>query len=290
MSLFTPVSFYQQKVEGITPPPAWSPADFTNVNAWWRADSGVTLDATYPWKVGKWEDQINGYFVTQSFTTATYLNVDRMPSTGSSSNLNSQDTVHFEISNPAAYPSGAPQYLYSTGSLPSIAGSDFTMLIVLDYVAPYTNNEGAFIGITDQASVKRFWMDRFASPDDLRVITGLGATAIQLVDTNQPINNNTAYVLGQYYDESAGDTYYYFNSTTSSLAYNGTVTGDTWAATTLFSIGGFMTGTSNIGSLAAIRANDFHCAEAVLIRGIPSASELAEWKNYVNTRYGLSIT
>jgi hypothetical protein len=289
MSLFTPVTFYQQRVEEVIPP-TWTPADFTNVDAWWRGDLGITLDATYPWKVGRWEDQINGYFVTQSAASAAYPNIDRMPSTGSSSNLNNQDTVHFEISNPSAFPAGAPNYLYSTGSWPSTAGSDFTMLMVLDYVAPYTNNEGVFMGMSDQSSTKRFWFDPFASPNDMRLVSGLGSATLQTPDTNQAIDNNTAYFLGLYYDESTADNYTYYNSTTSSLQINGTVTGDTWAATTLFSIGGFMTGTSTVGALGIIRANDFHCAEAVLIRGIPSASELAEWKNYVNTRYGTIIS
>jgi len=268
----------------------WTPADFSNVNAWWRADSGVTLHPVYRSKIEAWEDKINGYIVTQSFTaSATYPIEDRMPSTGSSSNLNNQNTVHFEISTPSAFPSGAPNYLYSTGSWPSIAGSDFTMLMVIDYVAPYENNEGVLMGMTDQTSVKRFYFDPFSTPNDLRNLSGLGAASLQIVDSDKYINNNTPYFLGQYYNTTTADNYYYYNTTTGSLFYNGTVTNDTFATTTLFSIGGFMTGTGNLGALAIVRANDFHVAECVLIKGIPSASELAEWTNYVNTRYGSVI-
>ena len=268
----------------------WTPADFSNVNAWWRADSGVTLHPVYRSKIEAWEDKINGYIVTQSFTaSATYPIEDRMPSTGSSSNLNNQNTVHFEISTPSAFPSGAPQYLYSTGSWSSISGSDFTMLMVIDYVAPYENNEGVLMGMTDQTSVKRFYFDPFSTPNDLRNLSGLGAASLQIVDSDKYINNNTPYFLGQYYNTTTADNYYYYNTTTGSLFYNGTVTNDTFATTTLFSIGGFMTGTGNLGALAIVRANDFHVAECVLIKGIPSASELAEWTNYVNTRYGSVI-
>ena len=291
--MFTPFAFRSVKIEEAPAPPSWTPADFTDIKAWWTADAGITLDATYPGSVGRWEDQVNGYFVTQSRTSAGYENNYRMPTTGSSSDLNNQAIINFGIVNPSAFPNGAPQYLYSTGSFPALSSESYTQIIICDYISSKTTGESfsaPLIGHTNASSVKRIWFDRQLSDGDMRNVVGLGAATIQTVDTNTNITLGSEYVLWQQYQAATGDTYMGNNTTTGSLSYNGSVTNDTWISTTLFGINAFLIGTSNAGGLQNTRANDMDVAEVILIYGEPSASEWAQFKDYVSTKYGITIS
>ena len=53
MPIFAPFSFTRPISKPVIP---WSPADFTSVQYWWRADLGVT---TGTGGVSNWVDQIN---------------------------------------------------------------------------------------------------------------------------------------------------------------------------------------------------------------------------------------
>jgi hypothetical protein len=289
--MFTPFAFRSvQKVEEVLP---WSPASFSNIKAWWIADSGVTMNSSDPSRVEKWTDSVGGYEVTQSFNPNPNLTaVERSPTTSSAwADLNNQPILRFGMTTNGSF-TNAPQYMYSTGSFPALSNQSYTEIIICEYIG--RNGADSFsspiIGHIDQSSVKRFWFDRQLADGDMRTVTGLGAAAIQTVDTNTIISLGTEKVLWQQYQASSADTYTGNNTTTGSLRYNGTVTNDTWAATTLFGINGFMAGTSNPGSIANTRANDMAVAEIILIYGEPSASEWAEFKSYVSTKYGITIS
>jgi hypothetical protein len=272
----------------------WTPADFTNVDAWWKADSGVTMSTVDSSRVQRWTDTINGYEVTQSFNTnPQFTAVERSATTASAwTNLNNQPIVRFGMTTNANF-TNAPQYMYTTGSFPALSSESFTQIIICDYIT--RGNAGdtftaPIIGMTDQSSAKRFFFDRQNSDGDVRNNTGLGAATLQSVDTNINLPNDTVAVMWSQYQASSADTYFALNSTTGSLTYNGTVTNDTWAATTLFAINGFMAGTSNVGSIIFTRAQDMAVAEVILIYGEPSAGEWAQFKTYVSNRYGLTIS
>ena len=292
--MFTPFAFRSIVVEEAPAPPAgWTPADFSNIKAWWYADSGVIMSTVNSSRVQRWEDQINGYPLTQSFNSNPNLTaVERSPTTSSAyADLNNQPIVRFGMTTNGSF-TNAPQYMYSTGSFPALSNQSYTQIIICDYIS--RNGAESFsspiIGQVDATSVKRIWFDRQLSDGDMRAVTGLGAAALQTVDTNTIISLGTEKVLWQQYQAGTADTYTGNNTTTGSLRYNGSVTNDTWAATTLFSINGFMTGTTNVGGVANTRANDMAVAEVILIYGEPSAGEWSQFKDYVNTTYGISIT
>lgn len=292
--MFTPFAFRSIVVEEAPAPPAgWTPADFSNIKAWWKADSGITMNAVNTSRVKSWVDSIGGYEVTQSFNSNPNLTaIERSPTTSSAyADLNNQPIVRFGMTTNGSF-TNAPQYMYTTGSFPALSNQSYTQIIICDYI----NRNGAeafsapIIGHLDATSVKRFWFDRQLSDGDMRAVTGLGAAALQTVDTNTTIVLGTEKVLWQQYQAGTADTYTGNNTTTGSLRYNGTVTNDTWANTTLFAINGFMAGTSNVGSVSNTRANDMAVAEIILIYGEPSAGEWSQFKDYVNTTYGISIT
>jgi hypothetical protein len=291
MSLFIPFGFYKQPF--VAGGEGWTPADFSNIEAWWIADSGVVMSTVDSSKVQRWEDQINGYEVTQSFDSNVNLNAeDRSPTTSSAwADLNNQPIIRFGMTTNASF-TNAPQYMYTTGSFTPLSSQSYTQIIICEYIGRNASQSfsSPLIGMSDNTSVKRFWFDRQLSDGDMRVVTGLGAPSLQTVDTNKIITLGSERVLWSQYQAATGDTYYGNNTTTGSLAYNGATTNDTWAATTLFSINGNLIGTTNIGSLQFLRANDMAVAEVILIYGQPSASEWVEFKNYVFTKYNISIS
>jgi hypothetical protein len=76
MPIFAPFSFTKPIPKPIIP---WTPASFTDVQYWWRADLGVTTGIG---GVSNWVDQINSFDLKQTnssnrpteSTDATYLN------------------------------------------------------------------------------------------------------------------------------------------------------------------------------------------------------------------------
>lgn len=293
--MFTPFAFRNVRVEEVTPtPPAgWTPADFTDIKAWWKAGEGETMNATDTSKLEKWTDQINGYILTQSFNANPNLTaIERMPSTDASySDLNNQPIVRFGMTTNGSF-TNAPQYLYTTTTFPALSSESYTQIIIMNYIS--RNGAEAYtaplVGQINFSNVKRFWFDRINSNGHIRNVIQIGTGTAQLVDSGDTVSLGSQNVLWSQYQAGNGDTYFGFNTTTGSLEYNGATTNDTWATSTLFGINGSLVGTSNVGSLANTRANDMAVAEVILIYGEPSASEWAEFKSYVSTTYGITIS
>lgn len=290
--IFSPVAFRNQTELITPPPPSWTPADFTDIKAWWKADSGTTVSTVDSTKIQRWEDSINGYPATQSFSANPNLTaVERSPSTASLwPDLNNQQAIRFGMTTNASY-TKAPQYLYSTGSFPGLSSQSYTQIIICDYISSNTGftYTAPFAGQISSLNTKRLWFDRINSSGNIRNVIQLG-TSTQLVDSGDSLSTGTQAVIWNQYQAASADTYFGLNTTTGSLEYNGSITNDTWATTTLFGINGLLVGTSNIGSLGDIRANDMAVAEVILIYGEPSASEWAEFKSYVSTTYGITIS
>lgn len=293
--MFTPFAFRNVRAEEVTPtPPAgWTPADFTNIKAWWKAGEGETMNATDTSKLEKWTDQVNGYIVTQSFSANPNLTaIERMPSTDASySDLNNQPIVRFGMTTNGSF-TNAPQYMYTTTTFPALSSESYTQIIICDYIS--RNGANAFsapiIGQINFGNVKRTWFDRTLSNGNIRNVIQLGVGSPQLVDSGDLLSLGTEAVMWSQYQAGTADTYWGFNTTTGSLEYNGATTNDTWATSTLFGINAPLLGTSNVGGLANTRANDMAVAEVILIYGEPSASEWAELKSYVSTTYGITIS
>jgi hypothetical protein len=289
--MFTPFAFRSvQKVEEVLP---WSPASFSNIKAWWVADSGVTMNSSDPSRVEKWTDSVGGYEVTQSFNSNPSLTaIERSPTTSSAwADLNNQPILRFGMTTNGSF-TNAPQYMYSTGSFPALSNESYTQIVICEYIS--RNAAYAFtapiIGQISSSNVKRQWFDRIISNGNVRNVIQLGVATPQLVDSGDLLSLGTEKVMWNQYQAGSGDTYFGMNTTTGSLEYNGATTNDTWSTTTLFGINGLLVGTSNVGSLFEPRANDMAVAEVILIYGEPSASEWAEFKSYVSTKYGITIS
>lgn len=289
---------YDNRWSAINPVPyvePWTPANFTDIQYWWKADAGLTMNSSDPSKVEKWTDQINNFELTQSFNSnPNFTALERMPTTSSAwAPLNNQPIVRFGMVTNASL-TNAPQYLYSPTNLQALSNQSATQIIICEYIsrnASYSLSAPLIGVIRLGTNVNRMWFDRQLADGDLRSVNGLGAASLQIVDTNKNVPLGTEIVAWQQYDEPNGDQYFALNNTTGSLVYNGTLTAETWAADTIYTINGFVDGTAgSVGSLFEIRANDMAVAEVIMIYGKPSASEWAEFKSYVSTKYGLSIS
>ncbi len=280
MPIFAPFGFMEQKDEVV---PAWTPASFTNAQYWWRADLGVTESAG---KVTTWEDQINSYQLIQNFSTnPSYTAAERRPSSSTSSNLNSQDTILFETSANATYGT-VGNYLYgSTTPASNTAGDDVHFLCVIDYISsPASNAGGPFIGASGVVG-SRIWIDRFNSGGDYRVINELGGGGAKVHDTGVSVATG-AEAVWFYYDASNGNTRYAINSTTTSTATTGNGTNGQLSSSPI-SVGALL---ANASGGANLRFEDFHMAEAVVLYGTPTTEDLSNWTSYVNNRYGTIIS
>lgn len=271
----------------LNPVPTWTPENFTGIQHWWRADTGVTEDTG---KVTIWEDQINSHQLIQNFTTnPSYTVTERRPSKSTSSNLNSQDTILFETTANATYTT-VGDYLYgSTAPTANTAGDDIHLLFVMDFIsAPATNPGAPFFGTAIGINVtSRIWVDNFSSGDDYRILNQLGGGGLQTNDTGTPVGTG-AQAFWMYYDASAGTTRYALNSVGSTTeATTGSGTDGVIGTDARWSIGALLGNTSGGANL---RFNDFHMAEAIVIYGTPTSNDLDSWKEYVNNRYGTIIS
>ena len=274
-------------------PVEWTPAVFSNIKAWWIADSGVTMSTADSSKVQKWTDLVGGYEVTQSFNSnPNFTAAERSPTTSSAwPDLNNQPIVRFGMTtNPAV--TNAPQYMYSTGSFTALSSESYTQIIICEYISRNASfaNMAPIIGQVSSTDVKRFWFDRILANGNVRNFIQLGVATAQTIDSGDLLSLGTEKVMWNQYQAGSGDTYFGMNTTTGSLEYNGATTNDTWSTATIFGINGYLVGSSNPGSISDIRANDMAVAEVILIYGEPSASEWAEFKSYVDTKYGITIS
>jgi hypothetical protein len=289
--MFTPFAFRTKFIQNETPiglpgtnvEPEWTPADFTDVQNWWRADTNVTEVSG---KVSVWEDQINGLQLIQNFTgNAQYTVTERRPVKSTSSTLNSQDTILFDTSSNATYGT-VGSYLYGASAPASNSGADVTYLFVMDRLTPpAVNPDGEFFGNGMQnAGTNLMWIDTFNSGGDYRVVTGFVASPFSVIDTGVTPSSDEAIILR--YNTSTGATQWARNSTTLSTLTSGT-TGGVLSATSRFWVNGYGVNTSGGVNL---RFNRFHMAEIVVIYGYPTSTELDNWTSYVNSRYGTIIT
>lgn len=287
MSLFKPFGFYKQQVAA---EPAWTPANFENIQYWWRADLGITESGG---NVTVWEDQINSHQLIQSFNSnPSYTAAERSPSLSTSTNLNSQPTVLFETKANATYGT-VGEYLYgSTAPAINTAGDDICYLFVMDYIgSPAVNPGGSFFGTgTTQNINSRYWIDKYNSGGDYRLANQLGGGAVKVADTGVPVSTGATAIF-TYYWPSAGWTYLYLNSVTGGVPYitNGGTNG-VFDSSTRFNLGSILS-TSTGG--ANLRFEDFHMAEMVVLYDINTSTfqdELYSWQAYVNNRYGTIIS
>lgn len=253
--IITPFAYMATKETG------WTPADFTNVQYWWRADLGVTESGG---SVTVWEDQINAYQLVNSGT----------PTKTTEAGLNGADVIDFN---------GSSDYLYAT-STPAARTGDFTILGV--YYTDVVQNDTIF-GISNlPAQLKTQFQLAHSSGNTLWVSRKFGAAGSFGVLLESPGTTGAQAVKGRY-DASAGDE---FGALNSLIEIPGGTTGNLnqgWDSGVTFAAGAWVSGTG--GGVYDSRYFNGKVAEMVMIYGSPSTLELNEWMAYVNAKYGTII-
>lgn len=244
----------------------WNPSFFSNAQYWWRADSGVTTTGT---GVSAWADQINGFTMIQN-TDAN------RPTETTSSTLNNAEVISFN---------GTSDFIYTATTPAAFTGSDLTILSVLNLIDKKTG--GVTTGVSYVGNGTRFWMDTLNN--SWRVIGEniYSPTASAYTISSGPTYGAKAIKLR--YDASAGNGFQANGTLTeTSMGTNGDVN-TTWQAGGTVAMGALVVSTSN-PTVFGGRYVEVEVAEQVFVYGTPSSSEMDEWKDYVNARYGTIIS
>jgi len=267
MPIFAPFS-YLEKNAPVPVPPAWSPADFTNVEYWWRADSGVT---TGTGGVTNWVDQINSFDLKQT-------NSANRPSSTTSADLNNQSIIAFN---------GTTDFL-TTEATPSSRTGDFMILMVYSFSSA-TPGAGVVAGTAYFAGAGdgRIWFDGLSNTQRL-FSEGLGAAGNLATTVQSPITTG-AHSFFVRYDSSAGDLFYGLDTLTESTSGTSGNTNQDWAANSTVAAGASVTSNTN-NAIFLSRYIEVDLAELVYVYDSPSADEMDEWEAYVNNRYGTIIS
>ena len=244
----------------------WNPSNFTNSQYWWRADLGVTTTGT---GVSAWADQINGLTMIQN-TDAN------RPTETTSSTLNNAEVVSFN---------GTSDFIYTATTPAAFNGSDLTILSVLNLIDKKTG--GVTTGVSYVGNGTRFWIDTLNN--SWRVIgeNFYSPTASAYTLSSGPTYGAKAIKLR--YDASAGNAFQAKNTLTeTSMGTNGDVN-TTWQSGATVAMGALVVSTSSPNVFGG-RYVEVEVAEQVFVYGTPTSSEMDEWKDYVNARYGTIIT
>lgn len=242
----------------------WTPASFTDVQYWFTADAGVTESGG---NVTAWVDQINGLSLTGV----------NNPQLTTSATLNGQNVIQTN---------GTNNYVYSTTTPASLAGSDVTILGVYNLIG--AGNGGIFMGVGhfNGSNNGRWWVDTLNG--NTRIFNqGMPSNGLVGVNIESPLTTG-AHSLKIRYDSSAGDGYYAYDTLTESTYATGGLTGTDWVANGTICIGASIITTG--GGIFSGRFVPVEMAEEVFIYGTPSAAEMTEWKTYVNNKYGTIIS
>jgi hypothetical protein len=258
--MFTPFAYQGTKAA----PTGWTPASFTNVQYWFTADAGVTSSGG---NVTTWTDQINSFALTAV----------NNPQLTTSATLNGENVIQFD---------GTSNYVYSAGTLASLASGDFTILSVYNLVGVGSN--GTIMGVNHfvGASAGRSWIDTVGS--NTRMYSQGFPTAGGTPTTIESGIVTGAHSMKIRYDSSAGDGFYAYDTLTETTWSSGGSTGTDWVSGGTIAMGASVTNTG--GSVFLSRYVPVEVAEEVFVYDSPSGVEMTEWKNYVNNKYGTIIS
>jgi len=241
----------------------FNPSKFNNIQYWWTADEGIT---TATGGVSVWKDQINNTDLIQG-------NSANRPSSTTNATLNNQNVVAFN---------GSSDFLYVTSAPASLSSKDFTHLIVYDLNS--TAGNGVIAGfVLIAVGGLRYWHDILSG--NHRIFSeGMGsATNIESPATTG------AHTLKLRYDSSNGNSFYALDTTTESTWGTGGTTNGDWVANSVISMGATLNSRSNPTVFSSRYAN-VDVAEWAVIYGTPTADEMNDWKEYVNTKYGTIVS
>ena len=259
--IITPFAFMASQAAG-----AWSPADFTNVQYWWNADSGVTESGG---AVSQWQDQINNYNLVQPTSTL-------QPTIGTSANMNGQNVITFD---------GGNDFIYANVAPASLSGADITFLAVY-YLGTTTPGNGIIFGNSFVGALfGRTWVDGLNNTQRFWNAWASGGNGA-VMESPITIDRHAFKVR---YDSSAGDTFSALDTLTETSQTVGGTTGADYGTNTVLCMGATLNSFSS-PTVFGGRYIAMEMAEAVVIHNTPTTQEMNDWKTYVNNKYGTIIS
>jgi len=265
MPIFAPFSFTRPIPK---PPTLWTPADFTDVQYWWRADLGVTSGTG---GVSNWVDQINSFDMKQTSSG------NRPAQSTDPTYLNSKEVISFN---------GTSDFL-TTQATPASRTGSFRILMVYSYSS--TSPGPGVVGGTCYvagASTGRIWLDGLNNKQRLFseafAASGLVATYFQ-----DPIVVGAQAFFAKY--DSTGKLYYGLNTLTETASGTSGNTNQNWPTNSTVCAGATLVSATD-SSRYLNRYVNVDLAEMVYVYSDPNAAEMTNWKDYVNTRYGTIIS
>jgi len=253
-----------------TPPPSWTPAEMTNLNDWWRADTGVNLTGS---NVNSWEGY-NGTLFSPNTPTglkATY--------TLSSANWNGQSVITI---NPTSSTSSGGYSAYTSG------GAITKTSYIVARINSLNSDERGFFTMEDGTLTntdRTAFIGRTVDTPNLLWRYEADCTATGSVYFSTGVEGGVgSYVFGaiEYNASAATKTMNWYVSNTSTLGFSvGTRTG-TKTPTDI----GFV----NLGMYCAflpLYGMSLDVVEVIVVNGLLNPTDLIQLENYLNTRYGI---
>jgi len=253
-----------------TPTPSaavWSPSQMTNLQDWWRADTGVSLTGS---DVDSWEGY-NGNVISPLNTSkkASYDAAD--------TDWNGEPSITI---NPTNETNGTIEVGYTTESLSSgISDKTFYMVCKIDNLQ---NEKGLFLMKADDPDTSRMAIltRTTGTPNSLYGFNYaiLPGTSYTTLNTD---NTNGSYLFVAMSYSTSGDMNWYSSNSSTLGSPTKTLTG---ASTT------FVADEMEIGSyVGAIKpSSKFSVVEVISVDNtIATGTELTNLQNYLNTRYGI---
>jgi len=268
MPIFAPFSFTRPIPKPVIP---WSPADFTNVQYWWRADLGVT---TGTGGVSNWVDQINSFDMKQTSSG------NRPAQSTNATYLNSKEVISFN---------GTSDFLTTQATPASRGTSAFRVLMVYSYSSTSPGPgvvAGTMMVVSGPSNSGRFWLDGLNNKQ--RIFSDGLATSGNLGTYFQdPIVVGAQAFFVKY--EPAGNVFYGLNTLTETSQGLTGLSNNDWPAGSTVGAGALVTSSTN-NAIFLSRYLNYDLAEVVYVYDGVTSDEMLEWKNYVNTRYGTIIS
>lgn len=246
-----------------TPTTPFTPAQFTNLVEWWRSYAGVGTDAGLA--VTGWTG-FNGNVLTATTSTrrAQFVSSDANFGNQPSLLFNSGSTTEdWGYDRPMFSGNTDKTWLMVCRLNSKIGTSDYNVFFA---PGPVQSPRTAIFARTSSNAY-----DCFSSVPDIETITG--STAV----------NNTYQFLRISYNRASGGSQFFIstgNTFQTLLTTNASNSG-----------GNYTSGSLNVGgykdSLGAADTPRMNVVEFIQINGIPTASELTNYSNYLNARYGI---
>jgi hypothetical protein len=259
------IHFIGPNLLSYNPPAAWTPADATNIEYFWRGDSGLTYDGSN--NVSSWVDSVNGLELTPGAgTSPKYV--------ASETSVNNQPVVNFGTVNTS-------EILNNTTEQPIAANTSFFFFFVHSTT---TNANGGYQIIGGAKGTLGAGGHEFLIETNHPSYANSYTTYTYNVGNSGGVTTNTGVSIsapeiswvGLGYNSTSGDVTFYRNGSSTSIV-NGSTDPDELAMCLGNYVGGGLPYYGKVAEWGFIKGSAYW-----------DGSEGTDFATYVNTRYGIS--